>query len=80
MEQKELTPCPATVTFIRSHDEGVNAKYTGKCSLFAPHDEYKHYCSLLQLTCGGEFVTHDINGNSIVREWSAYPNMKKPKI
>lgn len=69
-----MKPCKASVTFIKDMGSDNPKKFTQKCCLMAPHKGIKHYTPILLITCGGDRVTHDINGKDIAKTWSPYSN------
>lgn len=69
-----MKPCRATVHFAKDMGSDNVTEFNNKCCLFAPHKGVKHYTPTLLITCGGDRVTHDINGKDISKTWSPYPN------
>lgn len=67
-----MKPCKATVTFRKDMGNGIIRTFTNKCCLMAPHDGFKHYSPTLLITCGGDRVERDIQGNDITKTWSPY--------
>lgn len=72
---KQMKPClskveviyPAT-TFGAEEDE----RLVLPCCLMAPHLGHKHCNSRLLLTCGGDRITQDAEGNDITGEWAPW--------
>ncbi len=71
------TTCKATVHFRQDMGEPEEEQkvFHHRCCLFEEyHKGLKHFTPSLLLTCGGERVTHDIDGNDITKTWSPYNN------
>lgn len=71
--------CQEEVTFIRDMNDGHYPKFTVKCCLAVNHYGFKHYSPSIQMTVGGDRITHDINGNDITETWSGFVESKSRK-
>ena len=65
----ENIPCQERVKFQHTEDSKV---FDHQCCLFTPHKGTKHYIPTITCTCGGDRVTHDIDGVDITKTWSGF--------